>query len=266
MAMGGSTVTVTEVGHGLFRFGDGHVNWYVVEEGGVLMLVDGGMPAHWSALTRWLAGTGRSLDALRAVVLTHGHADHLGIVRRAAAVIGEPVRVHAEDLDHARGRGLRTPPRRLRRSLWQPHVLSLTLRWARAGLFTVPPIVAASTYVDGDVLDVPGRLRVIHTPGHSPGSSCLVLDRRDTVLTGDALVTLDVVTGRRGVGIMPGTLNDDPEQAFSSLSALTGVRAGVVLPGHGEPFRDGVPAALALARGAGIDWRAAPADAHGHRH
>ncbi|WP_353962366.1 MBL fold metallo-hydrolase [Streptomyces sp. NBC_01443] len=124
----------------------------------------------------------------------------------------------------------------------------------------------AECYTDGQRLDVPGSPRAIHTPGHSPGSSCLLLADRDVLITGDALVTLDVVTGRRGLGIMPGTLNDDPEQALDSLTALAGITATTLLPGHGEPYTESVPTALAAARRHGIDWRTPAAGAHGHTH
>jgi glyoxylase-like metal-dependent hydrolase (beta-lactamase superfamily II) len=255
-----------EVAAGVYRFGDGHVNWYVVDDGGALSVIDGGMPSHWPVLLAWLAHRGQDLGAIEAIVLTHGHPDHLGIIRTLADATGQPVWVHAADEALAKGHGLRTPPRRLLHNLWRPRVAAMMAGWARAGLFSVPPIIHAAPYLDGQCLDIPGTPQVIHTPGHSRGSSCLVLAGRDAVLTGDALVTADIVTARRGVGIMPGRLNDDPHQALRSLDALTGLRTGTVLPGHGEPYHDGVDTALREARHRGINWDLPPADAHGHTH
>lgn len=261
-----SEVTSREVASGIHRFGDGHVNWYVLEDRGALTVIDGGMPTHWAQLLDWLARRSLSLNDIQAVVLTHGHADHLGVVERLRVEAEAPVHVHQADRALSAGVRLRRPPRRIVRSLWRPHNLALFVAWARAGVMTVPPVVQASTFTDGETLDVPGRPRVIHTPGHSAGSCTLVTHNETVAFTGDALVTLDVVTGRSGVGIMPGKLNDDPDQAFQSLRQLDGLGADVVLPGHGAPWRDGLPQALAQARRAGIDWRPVPPHRHGHEH
>ncbi|GAA2702296.1 MBL fold metallo-hydrolase [Nonomuraea recticatena] len=251
---------------GIHCFGDSHVNWYVLEDKGALTVIDGGMQGHWSQLLDWLARRTLSMDAIEAVVLTHGHADHLGIVERLRRETDALVHVHEADQRLSRGAGLRRPPRRIIRNLWRPHNLAVNAAWMRDGLLRVPPVLQASTFSDGEVLDVPGKLRVVHTPGHSPGSSTLVARDGTVALTGDALVTLDVVTGRTGVGIMPGKLNDDPDQALASLRNLEGLDAQIVLPGHGQPWPDGLADALKRARRAGIDWRDVSPHHHGHDH
>lgn len=255
-----------EVADGLYRFGDGHVNWYVIDDGGRLTVVDGGLPTHWRSLTRWLARTGRSLDDIEAVLLTHGHTDHMGIVRRVSERADAPVHLHRDDEELAKGKGLHALPKRMRRNMFRPHVAALTLRWVIAGAPRSRPIITANFFDHEDVLDLPGRPRVFHTPGHTAGSSCLLLGERGVLLSGDALVTLDLVTGREGMGIMPGALNDDPQQALASLSVLTGVTAHTLLPGHGAPHQGALSSALTAARRAGVDWRPASAAAHGHSH
>lgn len=255
-----------EVASGIHRFSDGHVNWYVLEDGGRLTVVDGGIHAHWKNLLKWLARTGRSLNDIDAVLLTHGHPDHMGIVRRVSERASAPVHLHRDDEDLAKGAGLHKLPKRMVRNMLHPHVAALTMRWALAGVPRTQPIVAANFFDHEDVVDVPGRPRVFHTPGHTAGSCCLLLGDKDVLMSGDALVTLDIVTGQEGMGIMPGALNDDPQQALDSLSTLTGVRADLILPGHGNPHQGALSSALTSARRAGIDWRPAPDGAHGHTH
>jgi glyoxylase-like metal-dependent hydrolase (beta-lactamase superfamily II) len=98
------------------------------------------------------------------------------------------------------------------------------------------------------VLDVPGRPRVVFTPGHTAGHCALHLADRGTVITGDALVTLDPYTGHTGPQIVARAATADSAQALRSLDHLAATRASVVLPGHGEPWLEGIQAAVEHAR------------------
>ena len=92
---------------------------------------------------------------------------------------------------------------------------------------------------------------MVHLPGRTPGMSALFLEDRGVVLTGDALVTRNPLTGRRGPQIAPSGFNTDTNQAMRSLDTLGGVTADLVLPGHGEPWTEGVAEAVRLAKLAG---------------
>jgi glyoxylase-like metal-dependent hydrolase (beta-lactamase superfamily II) len=108
-----------------------------------------------------------------------------------------------------------------------------------------------SSFSDGETIDIPGRPRAVHAPGHTAGSAALLLEDRRILFTGDVLCTKNPLTGRPGPQIMPSGLNEDTAEALRSLDTLTGATADVILPGHGDPYRDGVPAAVAAAKAAG---------------
>jgi glyoxylase-like metal-dependent hydrolase (beta-lactamase superfamily II) len=122
---------------------------------------------------------------------------------------------------------------------------------ARGGGARPPRIEGAGTFTDGEVLDVPGRPRVAHAPGHTPGQSALVFEAREVLFVGDALCTWNPVTGRRGPQVMPSAFNVSTDRCFESLAAIERLKARVLLPGHGEPWWGGPPAAVARARAAG---------------
>lgn len=88
---------------GLHRLGNGLVNAYLLDDGGEVTIIDAGMPGYWSALPRELESMGRSLADVRAIVLTHGHSDHIGFAERARRERGLPVSVHELDAALARG-------------------------------------------------------------------------------------------------------------------------------------------------------------------
>ncbi len=70
------------------------------------------------------------------------------------------------------------------------------------------------------------------------------------LVTGDVLATENALTGRIGPQIMPSGLNEDTDQALASLDALLGIDAAL-LPGHGDPWTEGVAEAVRLAKAAG---------------
>ena len=87
----------------LHRLGSSLVNSYLVEEGGLVTIIDAGLPGYWKDLPAELAAMGRSLDDVRAVVLTHGDTDHIGFAERLRRERGVPVFVHELDAGRARG-------------------------------------------------------------------------------------------------------------------------------------------------------------------
>jgi glyoxylase-like metal-dependent hydrolase (beta-lactamase superfamily II) len=244
-------VTIMQVQEGVHRLTGGVVNFYLIEEGGRLVLVDSGAPGDWGLLVKTLARIGRKLGDLEAVLLTHAHSDHIGLAERARTSAEASVWVHQADASLAKGS---KPPRNdgrttsyLLRGAFYLTLLSLL----RRGAGRIVPVKEVSTFADGETLALPGRPRVLHAPGHTPGSAAVLLERQRVLLTGDVLATWNPLTGRPGPQVMPSGLNRDTPQAIRSLDVLDGLPADVLLPGHGEPWTGGAAEAVRLARAAG---------------
>lgn len=132
-----------------------------------------------------------------AILLTHAHNDHIGAAREVAAAVNAPVHLHPDDL-----------------VLWEQ----------------VYPDTKPNRYLtDDETIGVGGaELRVIHTPGHSPGSVCFRLESEGTVFTGDTLFN-------GGPGATGRSYSDYPTILASIRERLLTLPAGtVVRTGHGE--------------------------------
>ncbi len=234
---------------GLHRVATPGVNWYVVEDGGRLTVVDAGLPAHSHHLEEALHSIAHDLGHVGALVLTHAHADHVGFAERLRREVGVTVHVHERDESLARTAKAPKPDRLPLRHLWRPSALGFLGHMVRGGALRPPKIEHVSTFADGDVLEVPGRPRVIHTPGHTDGSCALLFPDHGVLVAGDALCSPNPVSGRPGPQIGP--INVDTDQALESLGRIERVDAGCVVFGHGEPWTGGVAAAVAEARRAG---------------
>jgi glyoxylase-like metal-dependent hydrolase (beta-lactamase superfamily II) len=78
------------------------------------------------------------------------------------------------------------------------------------------------------------------------------LPDRGVLFTGDALVIDDSILGRTGPRIVCGAFTHDTATAMSALAALAPLDAGIVLPGHGSPYLEGIAVAVAEARRVGV--------------
>ncbi len=245
---------VEQVAPGVHRCADGLVSFYLVQDGGELLLVDTGWPSSWPSVVEAVERTGCRPADLRAVLLTHGHADHLGAAERVRREWSVPVQARAEEVDRVRGRGPGASPFTLVPGLlphlWRPAAFGFVLHAARHGFLTPHWVQEVSPFDGGSVLDLPGRPRAVATPGHTAGHTSFLLEDRGVLLSGDALVTLDVLSRQRGPRLLPPALTDDPTAALTSLSALEGLPADVLLPGHGDPWRGPVADAVRAARAA----------------
>lgn len=130
-----------------------------------------------------------------AILLTHGHFDHVGAVRELAADADCPVYLCAEDLS-------------------QPAAM------------TGGPLYHTHTYGEGDTLTLAGlTFTVLHTPGHTPGSVCLRFG--DNLFCGDTLFA-----GSCGRTDFPG---GSPAQMLESLRRLSALPDAIhAYPGHGN--------------------------------
>lgn len=237
---------MVEVADRVWRLGTKQTNWYVVVDGNAVTVVDTGFPGHVRQLEPGLERIGRKLSDIAAVVITHAHVDHTGFAEHLRTTQSIPVYVNADDTHHGKAR-LFPPLTQYRRPGSWP-LLADGLR--NAMLFT-PAIRETTNVVDGQVLPIPGELQFLHLPGHTPGNGVFESAPRSCVFTGDALVTLDPYTQRKGPRLVFKEVNGDAAEARSSLAKLTDRSIDTVLPGHGEPWREGLAAAAQAAMKAG---------------
>ena len=166
-------------------------NCYILhQEASSCVVIDPGYTPE--VILDFLAGKGLKLEA---ILLTHGHFDHVGAVRDLAAETGCQVYLNPDDLS--------MPPR-----------------------MTAGPLYYTDTYSDGDTLSPAGiPFQVLSTPGHTPGSVCLIAE--NYLFSGDTLFA-----GSRGRTDLPGGSTRAILESLRRLAALP--QDYSVHPGHGE--------------------------------
>lgn len=188
------------------------------------------LPGSLELLSAGLDSIGLALDRVDSVTATHLHSDHLGLAERIRAASGARIQVHEAEqrgLDEFAERGVTVPDL----GAWGvPAELHEGIA-AIVGRTRPERVTADVLLAHGQLLDIPGRsIRVLHTPGHTPGSLSL--------LDGDTLFTGDLVLPTIFPGVGLGGESDDPLADYlGSLELVGALGDPLVAPGHGYVFR-----------------------------
>lgn len=240
-------VLTRDVAPGIHRVEHARTNWYLVEDGDAITIVDCGFPRSWTGLQSALSEIGRSSGDVAAVLLTHAHPDHIGFAERARAQWHLPVWLHERDRSLSRHpfnyEKEHSPLRHLNRHT----LVTLGQMTAMAALLT-KPLTDVRAFSDEPVIDAPGRPVPVHTPGHTHGHTAYHFADRGTVIVGDALATVEPYSGRPGPRLVSGAANVDSLEAMASLTRIAETKADTVLVGHGPPWTEGAQAAVDRAR------------------
>jgi glyoxylase-like metal-dependent hydrolase (beta-lactamase superfamily II) len=156
-----------------------YVNGFILrDDDGQVTLIDMGITSSGPKVVAALTAIGSAPSEVTRLVLTHAHPDHAGGAAHVAATTGRSFDIHAADAAYAREG--KSPPRD--RSFLLGRLFD---RLSRGQDFA--PVPVERELADGEVLPVAGGLRVVHTPGHSPGHISLLHEESRLLITGDAI-------------------------------------------------------------------------------
>ncbi|HUS23271.1 MAG TPA: MBL fold metallo-hydrolase [Aeromicrobium sp.] len=234
---------LTEVGDGVIAVRGRDVNWTILRDGKRFTLVDAGYPRYVDAVRQSVRRAGLTMAGLEAIVVTHAHVDHIGGVPALLRSRPVPVYVGEAEVPMAVGAWVESAgPIDVAMNLWKPRYVPWSVRITLAGGAAHVKVPEAIGVADGSTLDVPGRPKVIWTPGHTSGHICLLVGK--ALLAGDALMTGHAVSGRSGPQMLPDFFHTDPDQALVALDRLAATKASVVVPGHGRVWNGAVKDAV----------------------
>lgn len=196
-----------------------------VEDDGGVTLVDCGIDKAPPKIVAGLEAIGKHPKDVTRIVLTHVHPDHAGGAADLASSTGAPVRVHTDDV----------PSAQAGKVLGRPDQSFLSGRiFGRLNPGRFPAFEVSEPLYDGEVLPVGGGLRIVHTPGHSPGHVSLLHEDSRLLITGDAIFNWK----RRGMRWSPKFLCADFRMTQKTAHVLGEVDYDTAAFTHGPEIRD----------------------------
>lgn len=198
-----------------------NANSYLVEQAdGSLTLVDAAMQSGGKRILEYITTKmTRKPSDVKTIVLTHCHVDHTRGAAALKAATGAKVAVHEADVDFVSGKAKYPSPGGAIGFLFG----------LMSPFFKVTPVEPDLRLKENDGV---GRLTVLHTPGHTPGSIALYNKEAKVLFVGDT------VRFRKGkLGGPPPQFTPDLGQAKTSIERLSKLDFEVLLSGHGDPLK-----------------------------
>lgn len=164
--------------------GYGSGNIYIVQSDDEIVLVDTGIPQDYRLIVDRIKSLGRSPVEVSAILLTHFHMDHSGSAAAFKRLSHASVYAHAADVPYIQGDETIS-------SVYPRGVVGKSLSIVPAAATMIARVPAVEVDVpceDGQVIPVLGGMRVIHAPGHTPGSAAWFWAERGILFTGDCII------------------------------------------------------------------------------
>jgi glyoxylase-like metal-dependent hydrolase (beta-lactamase superfamily II) len=224
-------VTAVELAHGIWRVPtvpfDLINSFLIADDDGSLTLVDAGLKRAKKQVLAALAQLGKAPQDVQRIVVTHAHPDHAGGLAGTAEATGAQVLSHERDAIYLQ----RGKAPELDRSHLSGRLFSRAPR-------SFDKVEVGATFQDGELLAVGGGLRVVHTPGHSPGHVSLLHEPTGVLITGDAIFNV------RGLRYSPATFCTDVRLSRETADKLGELDYDVVAFTHGEHISSGAREAV----------------------
>ena len=209
--------------------------FFVGHPGGPWVLIDTGIPGRAGQIAE--AAEARFGGGARpeAIVLTHGHFDHVGSALPLAEKWNVPIYAHRREFPYLTGRSAYPPP--------DPTIGGAMAFLSRFIPSRPPDLSSRLRELPNELSIMPGW-ECVSTPGHSPGHVSFFRSADRILIDGDAFATMNMdswtglLTGRRELARAGAPFNYDWDQTRASLKKLASLRPNVVACGHGIPMCD----------------------------
>ncbi len=202
-------------------------NPYLVIDSDGLTLIDAGLPGVQRKIFKYMAGLGYNPGELKRILITHSDIDHVGSL--AALKKASGARVYASAIE---AEAIKTgmPSRQIRaRRTFRRILMSVAGRLIKAGPVEVDEILA-----EGQSLTILGGLKVLETPGHTPGHLSFFSAARGVLFSGDSVIS----DAQGKLHSSRPELSWDLSKALDSARKQAGLMPQIVCPGHGPVVKD----------------------------
>jgi glyoxylase-like metal-dependent hydrolase (beta-lactamase superfamily II) len=202
-------------------------NTYILADEDGLILIDTGMPRSEKKILAYIATLGKSAGDVKRIILTHSDIDHIGALAALGKATG--ARTYSSQIE-AKAIAVGKPSREINSSGFS---LRRFLFAMLSPFFKATPFQVDEILTDGQTLPVLGGLRVVTTPGHTPGHISLYAPTVGVLFCGDSMVASE-----NGLhGSRPG-VTWDPAQARESVQKQAELGASIVCSGHGPVVKE----------------------------